>query len=72
MKKLTVQQAFQAMVNFLEGYYERTKSDDIGSLLGDLQMLNDGNTADPAAWHRWVKNIEKIINTPEEGINRGT
>ena len=51
---LTSLQAFNAMRNFLEGYYERTSSDDVGSLLGDLQLLEDGGTADPAAWGDWV------------------
>jgi hypothetical protein len=55
---LTKIQAFNAMRKFLEMYYERTSSDDVGSLLGDLQMLRDGHTADPAAWHDWMKAID--------------
>jgi hypothetical protein len=46
---VTELQAFNAMRKFLEMYYQRTASDDIGSLLGDLQILRDGSTADPAA-----------------------
>ncbi len=34
------------MVSFLEHYYEQTKSDEIGALLGSLQLLDDGITAD--------------------------
>ena len=30
------EQAFRAMVLFLERYFERTQSDDVGALLGDL------------------------------------
>lgn len=63
MEKLTSKQAFQAMVLFLEGFYEHTKSDDIGALLGDLQILEDGNTVDPAAWEDWLKSIERVLNT---------
>jgi hypothetical protein len=45
------------MVIFLEGYYARTKSDDVGSLLGDLMLLTDGGTVDPSViddWHAAV------------------
>lgn len=61
MDRLTDKQAFQAMVLFLEGFYERTKSDDVGGLLGDLIILKDGNTADPAAWDDWMKCVDKVL-----------
>lgn len=62
MDKLTSQQAFKAMVLFLENLYERTKSDDVGGLLGDLILLNDDITADPAAWDDWMKCVNKVLN----------
>jgi hypothetical protein len=34
--KLTPTEAFQGMILFLETYYERTQSDEIGALLGSL------------------------------------
>jgi hypothetical protein len=55
-------QAFEAMRKFLEKYYERTFSDDVGSLWGDLQILDDGNTADPAAMKDWDKCIDEILD----------
>ncbi len=61
MKHLTEVQAFNAMIKFLELYYERTLSDDIGSLLGDLQFLKDGKTADPAAWQDWSNCICEVL-----------
>lgn len=61
MTQLTNEHAFKAMVTFLEGYYERTKSDDIGSLLGDLILLDDGRTADPAAWHDWLECVRSSM-----------
>lgn len=62
MDRLTNQQAFQAMVLFLEGFYERTKSDDVGAILSDLILLEDGNTADPAAWDDWMKCVYKVLS----------
>ena len=46
-------EAFLAMYSFLEAEYERTKSDDLGGLLGSISLLADGGTADPAAWSDW-------------------
>ncbi len=63
MNKLTIEQAFQAMVLFLESFYERTEADEVGALLGDLQILEDGITADPAAWNDWLKSVEAVLNT---------
>lgn len=62
MEKLTEKQAFKAMVLFLEGFYERTNSNDVGGLLGDLILLQDGSTADPAAWDDWMKCVHKVLN----------
>jgi hypothetical protein len=58
--KISLLDAFKAMQLFLEHYYEQTKSDDVGSLLGDLQILSDKSTADPAAWYDWMKCVQKI------------
>ena len=53
------------MVKFLEGFFIRTGSDDVGALLGDLQFLADGHTADPAAWNDWLDCIEKVTGTEQ-------
>jgi hypothetical protein len=54
MDNLSVAEAFKAMQLFLERYFEETKSDDVGSLLGDLQLDEDGKSFDPAAWDEWL------------------
>lgn len=59
-KKLSYKDAFLAMTYFLEEYYSRIGSDDVGSLLGDLIILEDGITADPAAWQDWIKCVKKV------------
>lgn len=45
---LNIEEAYLAMVKFLEKYYERTSSDDIGSLLSDMILIKKETTADPA------------------------
>jgi hypothetical protein len=60
-EKLTELQAFEAMKKFLEGYWERTNSDDIGGLLGELQFSPDGRTFDPAAWHDWIDAVGQVL-----------
>lgn len=60
-ERITKIQAFNAMRKFLEMYYERTLSDDVGSLLGDLNMITEGETADPAAWDDWNQALRDIL-----------
>ncbi len=65
---LTDKEAFLAMYSFLQHWYEMTKSDDIGSLLGSMSLLEDGRTADPAIESDWLKAIEKAL---EGEVNAG-
>ena len=51
---LTIEESYKVMIDFLEKYYERTKSDDVGGLLGDMMLLGNGLTADPASWNDWL------------------
>ena len=62
---LTEEKAFEIMYLFLEKYYSRTKSDDIGSLLGDLMHGIYGATADPAAWYIWQECLQQVISARE-------
>lgn len=56
---LTLKEAYLAMFEFIVELYQRTNSDELGSLLGDLSLLPDGSTADPAAWLDWLRCVEK-------------
>jgi hypothetical protein len=47
------------MYAYLEEIYHRTRSDDFGSLLGGMSLLEDGKTADPAAWEDWLRAVER-------------
>ena len=62
MKELRPDQAFNVMRLFLEAYFERTESDDVGSLLGDLQILEDGKSSDPAAWEEWLACVQRVLS----------
>ncbi len=66
MEKLTERQAFEVMALFLEGFYERTQSDDVGGLLSDLLILEDDTTADPAAWQDWMECVQKVLSVEHE------
>lgn len=48
------------MFNFLQAYYERTGADDIGALLGSMQLLGDGIPADSAIWSEWLLVVAKV------------
>ena len=51
---------------FLERFYENTHSDDVGALLGDMSVLGDGGTADPAAWEDWMDAVRQALAAPGE------
>lgn len=57
---LTAKEAYLVMFRFLEKQYEMTNSDDIGSLLGELQLTECGLPIDQANWDDWVKSIYDI------------
>ncbi len=59
MDKLTPEEAYKAMYSFLDDYWEITKSDALGSLLGSMSLLNDGKPADSAIWDEWMEAIQK-------------
>lgn len=59
---ISKRQAFLAMYAFLESYYVRTNSDDIGGLLGELSILPDGSCADPASESDWDEAVQKAIS----------
>ena len=56
--RLTPVQAYKAMQLFLEEYRSGAPSDAMDMILSDLELLDDGNSADPAMiriWDRCVK-----------------
>ena len=60
-KKLSLDEAYDAMVDYLVGYYSRGKSDDIGALLGGMHLVSEHESADPAVMSDWIESVEKIL-----------
>lgn len=61
MSTMTDKQAYSAMFHFLEQLYKRTKSNELGSLLGGMSMLEDGSPADPAIVEDWQQAVEYAL-----------
>jgi hypothetical protein len=60
--QLDVSTGFDAMLLFLEAYWERggRASDDLAVLLGGLQRLeSDGRPLDPAMWSDWLEAVDR-------------
>lgn len=55
---LSEREAYVAMFQFLDAYWERNgKPDELGSLLGSMALLEDGSPADSAMWEDWLEAI---------------
>jgi hypothetical protein len=66
---LTQTQAYLAMFDFLRRYYAQTNSDDVGSLLGGMSLLDDGSPVDAAYWPDWLASVAAVMgaeSSPEE------
>jgi len=63
--------AYKMMFRFLEDRYFRLPSDDLGALLGELAIQEDGRPGDPAISHDWeqaVSAINAASETPESDL----
>ncbi len=56
---ISEQQAFAAISIYLNDIWCRTKSSDLGVILGDMALLPDGSPADPAVTKDWKRALEK-------------
>jgi len=58
---VTSEEAYRAMLAFLEATWERSgRGDELGALLGSLALDADGRPMDPAAWTDWLAAIERL------------
>jgi len=62
-QRLSPEQAFAAMVLFLERYYARgAGADDLAAVLSDIQVNErDGLPADPGSWTDWLSAVEDVL-----------
>lgn len=67
-RTFTDAEAFRAMFVFLEEYYLRTKSNDVGALLGSMSILPNGKPLDAAMWTEWLTCLEwsKLGNVDDQ------
>lgn len=45
--------AYFAMLEYLEAFWKRGNSEEIAGMLGDMQLLQNGTSMDPAVWEDW-------------------
>lgn len=64
---LTELQAYKAMVEFLEAYWERggRTSDDLADMLSVMQLFDDGRTYDPAQRDDWKRAVSAVLSVEE-------
>lgn len=56
---ISIRQGFLAMAKFLEAFYARA-GDDFATLMTDLQIQEDGESLDPAAWTDWMAAVRQV------------
>ena len=61
MRKIAVHDALKAMVLYWDEVFEHTRSDDIATALGDLSLLADESTADPAAYADFMACVDRVL-----------
>jgi hypothetical protein len=66
----TILQGLEKMIKLLERKYQETGSDNFGSMLGDLLLVDDESiTADPAAWEDWQESITEALISEQAEID---
>lgn len=56
---LTVEQAYRAMLAFLQHEVELTESSDLADLLAGYKLDSAGRTSDPAVWDEWLEAVAR-------------
>jgi len=64
---LSEKQAYSAMFIFLEGIWERTKSEELAIILGNMSILPDGGPADPAILSDWKRAVDRALGGEKAG-----
>ena len=59
-EKLTEQEAYMAMYDFLEHHFKILDSDVLAMLLSGLSLLPDGDSMDSAMKREWLASVKKV------------
>jgi hypothetical protein len=59
---LTPNEAYLAMIAFLQSYWERGNSSEVAALLGSLSLLPDGKPADAAVASDWNEAVRAALS----------
>lgn len=65
--KVSIREAYLGMFEYLRRRYERGSSAEIGSMLGSLSLLQDGESVDPAAMSDFLASMDAVRRAEEEG-----
>ncbi len=60
-RRLTELQAYNAMIKFLDEYYEETSADFVDLIRGAMSFLSDGDTVHCTYWIDWGIAIKKVL-----------
>jgi hypothetical protein len=58
---MTVEQAYRAMLAFLEREVDLTESSDLADLVSEYKLGADGRPRDPALWEEWMEAVGKVV-----------
>ena len=54
---LTSEEAYAAMIDYLDDYRNRLESEEVGTL---LNLMSDKKSASPIAWNDWMQTVDKM------------
>jgi hypothetical protein len=57
---MTVEQAYRAMLAFLQREVELTESSDLADLVSEYRLGADGHPRDPTLWEEWLEAVGKV------------
>lgn len=60
-ENLTILQALNVMISFLEKYYELTSYNDLGIILNSLNLFEKNNDFNSLVWRDWVECVNKVL-----------
>ena len=69
--RLNIEQAYEAMTDFLDGYRDKTTSVDVANMLSDMKLVKSGTSADPEAWNEWNDAVEMVLKKNSESFEDG-